>query len=872
MTQKTDNLIKELTTMLLEQRAVIIVGNSGSGKTFLAKAVSERLKEKEFNFFSKFCNGQVAVEILSCQSHISYNDIVGGITPDIVDGKMEYNYQDSILIEMLLAASNDYFDKVDKKYVLILDDIQKIELSTVIGEAIEAIGKTFSGDDCSEVLLNSGKRITVPPNFYLIATYNGQESRAIPVNLGFMKRCYMKEVLSDITYVTDDASSSSTIWYENIKQIMFDYLDIQFKTTTYEQNRYMLGHGMFVEPGLNYRIKYQVIPFLKQYVKEGILKPEASSRIVSLEADCDTIPRSTCNNTSDRVFSKYKENVSPQLFVENGEGSNSIINLVGRIISQGVLCAEDIENQILFNPNVCYREKEVQGITYRATIVASENSYYNMRRDRGDRRSYYNGGEICIRDKKFYFTGGVQQTEYTLRPQKKIGETTAPNVFLSRIIEFYYKTIIGNLKKYGGLEAVRDDKSTFLKFAKMEWEKFDDNYHKIRPRRNAEERTANLQLRELIADLTLLWSELGSVIEVGDGKKFTVERLEHAMSNNQYKEYSDAMKALGINQMILQGPPGTSKTYSAKEYIKFKAGISGNGELDELQITNYDTKKDKNFCKKMKEGNITPGVVWDIVQFHPSYGYEDFIRGIEVSTDTENNIVYKTINRILGNIAKLASDNPQTDFYLIIDEINRANLATVFGELIYGLEYRDEEVATPYKVDNSNKIKLPVNLYIIGTMNTADKSIGGIDYAIRRRFLFFEQLPDQNVIKEYKLEAGGEDQSLLNEKACKLFENIGSLFSEAYLSPEYRKEDVQLGHTYFLVDAAEKDGNDKLKMRFKYQMVPILKEYYKDGILSFESGVYNDNSAGFEGLLCCVSGQIDITSDKIEKIFDKLIA
>lgn len=132
-----------------------------------------------------------------------------------------------------------------------------------------------------------------------------------------------------------------------------------------------------------------------------------------------------------------------------------------------------------------------------------------------------------------------------------------------------------------------------------------------------------------------------------------------------------------------------------------------------------------------------PDVAWDIVQFHPSYGYEDFIRGIKVSTKPgSDTILYETVNKVLGNIAELAKKHKKTKFFLIIDEINRANLATVFGELIYGLEYRTEPVATPYSVNNNNRISMPDNLYIIGTMNTADKSIGGIDYAIRRRFHF----------------------------------------------------------------------------------------------------------------------------------------
>ena len=150
-------------------------------------------------------------------------------------------------------------------------------------------------------------------------------------------------------------------------------------------------------------------------------------------------------------------------------------------------------------------------------------------------------------------------------------------------------------------------------------------------------------------------------------------------------------------------------------------------------------------------------------------------------------------------------------------------------------------------------------------MNTADKSIGGIDYAIRRRFLFFEQLPDKNVIKTYKADKG-TNQISLNTKAIKLYEKVESIFDDEYLSPEYRREDVQIGHTYFLVDSEE-----KLKFRFEYQIIPILKEYYKDGIISFSAG---DSMEGFVGFLNCISGKINMTTQKkeIERIFESLIS
>ncbi|MCI1723630.1 MAG: AAA family ATPase [Lachnospiraceae bacterium] len=196
-------------------------------------------------------------------------------------------------------------------------------------------------------------------------------------------------------------------------------------------------------------------------------------------------------------------------------------------------------------------------------------------------------------------------------------------------------------------------------------------------------------------------------------------------------------------------------------------------KLKNIQLITKDDEYELP-TENVQENNL---IYWDIIQFHPSYTYEDFVRGISVSAseanaseingriiegDTEKYkfiysqpvpVMYKTVNRTLGKMARIArqyynSENPENSkkFYLVIDEINRANLATVFGELIYALEYRDSEVATPYTVEGDDRLQIPNNLYVVGTMNTADKSIASIDYAIRRRFLFFPVLPDIKVV------------------------------------------------------------------------------------------------------------------------------
>ena len=155
---------------------------------------------------------------------------------------------------------------------------------------------------------------------------------------------------------------------------------------------------------------------------------------------------------------------------------------------------------------------------------------------------------------------------------------------------------------------------------------------------------------------------------------------------------------------------------------------------------------------------------------------------------------------------------PLKNYVLVIDEINRANLSAVLGELIYALEYRGEAVQSMYAIEGENNLILPPNLYIIGTMNTADRSVGHIDYAIRRRFAFVNVLP-----KDLTSELGDQFESVLFAKVTDLF--------NTNLSPEFKKEDVQLGHSYFITK------NTPIDIRWEYEIKPILLEYIKDGIL-----------------------------------------
>ncbi len=164
-------------------------------------------------------------------------------------------------------------------------------------------------------------------------------------------------------------------------------------------------------------------------------------------------------------------------------------------------------------------------------------------------------------------------------------------------------------------------------------------------------------------------------------------------------------------QVIFQGPPGTGKTYVAQELAKHLAG-------DEDRVT--------------------------LVQFHPSYAYEDFVQGYRPKDTDGEQVAFELRDGPLLQIAKCANADENGKYYLVIDEINRGNISKILGEMYFLLEYRNTQVRLQY---SGEPFSFPDNLYIIGTMNTADRSIALVDLALRRRFYFVEFHPNEWPIK-----------------------------------------------------------------------------------------------------------------------------
>lgn len=245
------------------------------------------------------------------------------------------------------------------------------------------------------------------------------------------------------------------------------------------------------------------------------------------------------------------------------------------------------------------------------------------------------------------------------------------------------------------------------------------------------------------------------------------------------KQAEELLEARGF--VILQGPPGTGKTRMALEML--------DGHYAQFGMT---------------------------VQFHPNTSYENFVGGLApVQASDSLGLAFRPKTGVLMEAAKLASSKPEEKFLLHVDEINRADLGKVLGEAILLLEWGSDKkrvVTLPYDFGKpfGNKLELPKNLYIVGTMNTADRSIAIVDVAVRRRFGFISLWPDIKVIEE--------NGCPLMQKA---FRDVLSIFIE-----NAGEDAFQLipGHAYFL----EQD-DAKARQSLKLNLAPLLEEYLSQG-------------------------------------------
>ncbi len=261
---------------------------------------------------------------------------------------------------------------------------------------------------------------------------------------------------------------------------------------------------------------------------------------------------------------------------------------------------------------------------------------------------------------------------------------------------------------------------------------------------------------------------------------------------------------------IIYGPPGTGKTYHT---IKYAVEIVENRILDSDE--NYSEIR-RRYDEYALKGRIK------FTTFHQSFGYEDFVEGIKpmivdrygketISANSDTHMVYLTKDGVFKKICLLARKNPTLNYVMIIDEINRGNISRIFGELITLIEdtKRGMEAALPY---SGEMFSVPPNLYIIGTMNTADRSIAILDTALRRRFDFAEMLPEPDLLTR------DCDAVDLREMLTAMNQRI-----EYYYDREHT-----IGHAYFMENGVSINSVEKLRKIFKSRIIPLMQEYFFD--------------------------------------------
>lgn len=288
---------------------------------------------------------------------------------------------------------------------------------------------------------------------------------------------------------------------------------------------------------------------------------------------------------------------------------------------------------------------------------------------------------------------------------------------------------------------------------------------------------------------------------------------------DQLAELASQMRRKG--QVVLQGPPGAGKTYIAKQYVEWVTG--SRPEESRLQAIIDDLPANERNVHSVANEVQHRGLagLWDIVQFHPGYDYTDFVRAL-VAQPHGSGVTFTPQHRILSLISavgvELTHRGYDIELVLVLDEINRGDIPNIFGELLYALEYRGQAVATPYTVDGNASLTIPDSLRVLGTMNTADRSIAVIDYALRRRFVFLEVTATNEPIQNFPF-----DSAVTLHAALYLYAMTTEALSGA-------PSGLQVGPSYFLATADADDPSlTVLSSRYVYEVLPLLTEYELEG-------------------------------------------
>jgi MoxR-like ATPase len=308
------------------------------------------------------------------------------------------------------------------------------------------------------------------------------------------------------------------------------------------------------------------------------------------------------------------------------------------------------------------------------------------------------------------------------------------------------------------------------------YERFCDDLRHWRERYGLAPQEADAVLTRIMRDTRRGTEEAAETPLAVGPDRLSIEDVATAcyLSVEQIDQWIEALST-GMRQAVFHGPPGTGKTYIARLLARHLATSPAHIEL---------------------------------TQFHPAYSYEDFIEGLRPQLGN-GGLQYEVRPGVFSRLCERALHAPDETFVMIIDEMNRADLAAVFGELLYLLEYRGStEVTLPY---SQRRLSVPPNLYLLGTMNTADRSLALLDFALRRRFNAFALLPDEHVLSNWATGRSLDNAELALGVFRLIRDRVGA---DAPVSP---------GHSYWMTEALDAAAAERI---WDYQLRPYLAEFW----------------------------------------------
>ena len=342
-----------------------------------------------------------------------------------------------------------------------------------------------------------------------------------------------------------------------------------------------------------------------------------------------------------------------------------------------------------------------------------------------------------------------------------------------------------------------------------------------------------------------------------------MEAIKSLEERGVFQEMKELDKEFDKN-LILYGPPGTGKTYNS---VIYAVAICDGKPLDEL--TDYAAVMSR-YNELKKAGRIS------FTTFHQSYGYEEFIEGIKpIIDENKQDIGYtiepgvfkefcdnaKSITRTSTGIESTVIEENTEPYVFIIDEINRGNISKIFGELITLIESTKREgmpeaasAILPYSGD---EFSVPSNVYILGTMNTADRSIALMDTALRRRFQFVEMMPDSDVLR--KIHADKVEDLDVAAMLDKINERIEYLYDREHT----------IGHAFF-TDLKDDATLEKLQSIFEKSVIPLLQEYFYEDYQKIQL-VLGDNAKSDDSLKFIIDEKViakNIFKGNVEDVID----